>query len=349
MKPREPSGNRLLELLQATGCAEFPSLTLVDLRARDELQQTGAPGLYAYFPVTAVVSLVATMEGGDSAEVALVGREGMVGLAAVLGRMEGPAIPIVQIEGTALRTTTAELKAARAACPDFRTTLDRYTQARLIQLAQTAACNRLHPVDARLARWLLGIHDRIEGDRFRRLSHESIAQVLGVHRPTVTTALQRLQEEGVIAHEGRTLVIADRAAAERLACECYRVVRGEFDRLLRAESTDEEDTDRAAVDRAAADRAAIREIAGRLLLASIHEEEMREEAEGATRARDRLLAAAAHDLRTALGGILESCRSLAGEKHAPAHAARAIEQQAQAGLQLVKDLLDGQPAGDPSG
>lgn len=344
MKPREPSGNRLLELLQATGCAEFPSLTLVDLRARDELQQAGAPGLYAYFPVTAVVSLVATMEGGDSAEVALVGREGMVGLAAVLGRLEGPALPIVQIEGTALRTTTAELKAARAACPDFRTTLDRYTQARLIQLAQTAACNRLHAVDARLARWLLGIHDRLEGDRFR-LSHESIAQVLGVHRPTVTTALQRLQEEGVIAQEGRTLVIADRAAAERVACECYGVVRGEFDRLLRAESMDEEGADRAA----AADREAIREIAGRLLLASIHEEEMREEAEGATRERDRLLAAAAHDLRTSLGGILESCRSLAEEKHAPAHAARAIEKQAHAGLQLVKDLLDGQPAGDRSG
>lgn len=348
MKPREPSGNRLLELLQATGCAEFPALTLVDLRARDELQQAGAPGLHAYFPVTAVVSLVATMERGDSAEVALVGREGMVGLAAVLGRMEGPASPIVQIEGTALRTTTTELKAARAACPDFRTTLDRYTQARLIQVAQTAACNRLHAVDARLARWLLGIHDRIEGDRFR-LSHESIAQVLGVHRPTVTTALQRLQEEGVIAYEGRTLVIADRAAAERLACECYGVVRREFDRLLRAESTDEEGADRAAVDRAAADRAPIREIAGRLLLASIHEEEMREKAEGATRERDRLLAAAAHDLRTSLGGILESCRTLAGEKHAPADAARAIEQQAQAGLQLVRDLLHGRPAGDASG
>ena len=362
MKPPEPRGNRLLGLLEANGCAAFPAFTPVELRAHDVLQQAGAPGLYAYFPVTAVVSLVATMEGGDSAEVAVVGREGMVGLAAVLGRMDGPATPVVQIEGTALRTTTAELKAARAACPTFRTTLDHYTQARLIQVAQTAACNRLHPVDARLARWLLGIHDRIDGDRFR-LSHESMAQVLGVYRPTVTTALQRLKDEGVIGHEGRTLVIADRAAAEALACECYGVVRAEFERLLQPQAREEGEgppaparerglveraaVERREVDRVSADRVAIREIAGRLLLAGIHEQELREEADRAAREGDRLLSTAAHELQTSLTGILESCGRLTRHNGNPA--VGTIEKQARAGLQIVQDLLAERRGPDGSG
>ena len=186
------------------------------------------PAIYVYFPLAAVVSLVSTMEAGESTEVALIGREGMVGLAGILSTLESPTSAIVDIPGTALRAHTAEVKLARAAYPEVRQVLDLYTEALLIQMAQAAACNRLHSVPARLARSLLAIHQRIDGDRFV-LSQELIANMLGVHRPTVAVALQRLQELGAIRRQGRTLIVADVSMLEELACGCHQVVNREFD------------------------------------------------------------------------------------------------------------------------
>jgi signal transduction histidine kinase len=339
--------NRLLQLLTAASTAELGPVVSVQLTARELIQEPGTPTLYAYFPVTAVVSLVTTMESGASTELALVGHEGLIGLSAVLGTAGSLTSAVVQIPGIAVRLPMATLKAARAANSSVRKALDLYTEARLIQVAQTAACNRLHPVDARLARWLLAIHDRIDGDEFA-VSQEFIAEMLGVHRPTVSTAFQRLQEQHAILRRGRAIVIADRGALERFACECHRVVEREFDRLFRpalnatdvlAVSAAPRSSEREPHGTAALE--ALREIAGRLLLANIREHEAREQAEAANRTKDQFLAMVSHELRAPLNVILGWCAILtSGDDHAPKRGLEIIERNARAQLKLVEDLLD---------
>jgi signal transduction histidine kinase len=349
MRREGTSQNGLLLLLNAEARTELASLVRVQLTARDVLKEPGMPALHAYFPLTAVVSLVSTMESGASAEVALVGREGMIGLAGVLGAVEDMTSAVVQVSGAALRVPVAALKAARGASPSVRKALDLYIEARLIQTAQTAACNRLHPVEARLARWLLAIHDRIENDEFV-VAQEFIADMLGVHRPTVSTALQRFYDQGAVGRRGRAIVIADRSALEPLACECHRVLNREFERLLglRARGAEllpghapapappvEAERDSAAA------LEAMREIAGRLLVVSIREQEAREEAEAANRAKDQFLAMVSHELRTPLNAILGWCATLRARKEQPPERGlEVIERSARGQLKLVDELLD---------
>lgn len=154
MKPAAVPNNYLLDLLDVDARAAL-ALVSVQLRAGDVLHQPGTPVRYVYFPVSAVISLISMMKSGGSAEVALVGREGMVGLAGMLGTVESPTTAVVQIPGVALKTAADTLRTARLRSASVRTVMDRYTEARLIQTAQTAACNSLHSVEARLARWLL--------------------------------------------------------------------------------------------------------------------------------------------------------------------------------------------------
>ena len=286
MDPARQPGNRLIDRLDADARAALAAVP-VQLRARQVLHEPGAAAVSAYFPETAVISLVSTMQSGASAEVALVGREGMVGLAGVFGSIEGPTTAIVQVPGAALRVSAVALKAARRRFPSVRAALDLYTQARLIQTAQTAACNRLHSVEERLARWLLTVDDRIDTARFT-LSQEFMAQMLGVQRPTVSTSLQRFQEGGMVAYEGRSMVVADRAGLQRIACECYGLLRREFDRLLHVVNSP--DAGPLLPDQPAAEEQerespaaveALREVAGRLLIASIREQEAREDAQAA--------------------------------------------------------------------
>src|SRR6266545_302976 len=305
--------NYLLELLSADVRASLGSVP-VQLHARQVLHEPGMPVLYAYFPVSAVISLISTMTSGSSAEVALIGREGMAGLAGVFGTLESPTTAVVQIPGMALKVTIAELRNARLRIPSVRTMLDRYTEAQLIQTAQTAACNGLHSVEARLARWLLAIDDRIDGDQFR-LPQELMAQMLGIQRPTVSVTMQRFQHAKAIAYEGQSIVVADRSALERMACECYTVLRREFERLRR--------------------------IAGRLLIANIQEQEAREGAEAANRAKDQFLAMVSHELRAPLNVILGWCAIL--KRPDPGSMDRGLEviqHNATAQLKLVEDLLD---------
>ena len=339
------SSNHLLRLLDAEA-RDALSPVEVQLRAREVLYEPGTPALYVHFPLNAVVSIVSTMANGASTEVALVGREGLVGLATVLGTVEGTTAAVVQIPGTALRVPTLQLRSERLRRSSIRSMLDRYTEARLIQVAQTAACNRLHSVEARLARWLLAIADRIDDDHFT-LPQEFIAQMLGVHRPTVTLTLQGLRDAGTVEYHGRTLVVSDRAALERRACECYGVLRREFDRLLRS-PIEGLDTASQAIEHAAGGEPAtaatletMREISGRLLLATIREQEARDEAEAANRAKDQFLATVSHELSTPLNAILGWCAILVerpGEP--PERGLKIIQRNAQALLKLVEELFD---------
>ena len=345
MEPPTVPENRLLQLFSADARAELGPLVTVRLAARQELLIPGAPTLHAYFPLTAVVSLISTMESGASAEVALVGREGMIGLASVFGTIESQTAALVLVPGLAVRVPITALRAARADHGTVRAVLDAYTQARFIQLGQTAACNRLHRVEARLARWLLEVHERIEGDELV-VSQELIAGMLGIQRPTVSSALQGLQQDGALSRRGRTIVITSRHTLEHHACECHAVIGREFERLLTgpvppvatlpaittatARKTDATDN----VD-------ALREIAGRLLMVSLREHEAREQAETATRSRDQFLAMISHELRTPLAAILGWCATLSAYPDRPAsHGIEVIARNARAQLTLVNDLLD---------
>jgi signal transduction histidine kinase len=341
----EPRSNHLLRLLDADTRAAL-SPVAVQLRGRDVLGEPGTPALYVYFPVTAVISLVSRMEDGASAEVAVVGREGMVGLAGVLGTVEGATAAVVQIGGTALRVSTGVLRNERIRRPTVRAVLDLYTEARLIQVAQTAACNRLHSVEARLARWLLAIADRIDTEHFT-LAQEFMAQMLGIHRPTVSVALQGLRDAGVVAYRGRSVTIVDRLGLERIACECYGVLRREFERLLRAPIKHVEalpqlmQSSASRESESATALETMREISGRLLLATIRQQEARDEAEAANRAKDRFLAMVSHELRTPLNAILGWCAILMERRDdTPERGLSVIQRNAQALLKLVEELLD---------
>jgi signal transduction histidine kinase len=347
MISRQPPENRLLLLLGGGGMrAELQPLVPVDLSAREVLQQPGMPALYAYFPVTAVVSLMSTMESGASTEVALVGREGAIGLGDALGAVESPTSASVQVSGTALRMPAEALKAARRAHRAIGRVLDLYTEARLIQVAQTAACNRLHTVDARLARWLLAMHDRVEADEFV-VAQECIAEVLGVHRPTVSAAIQRFHEQRALARRGRAIVIADRWKLESLACECHRVLEATFERVFgRGADVEELWRGRPASPAHEADPdmpaslVAMRDIAGRLLVATIREQEAREAAEEANRSKDQFLAMVSHELRAPLNAILGWCGILKANEQARERGLSIIERNARAQPKLVGDLLD---------
>jgi signal transduction histidine kinase len=338
--------NDLLEGLDA-GIRAALSLVSVPLRARDVLLEPGMPTLYAYFPVSGIISLVSTMQSGAAAEVALVGREGMVGLAGVLGTLESPTTAVVQIPGTAYRVATAVLKGARLRFPLVQSVLDRYTQARLIQVAQTAACNALHRIDARLARWLLGVDHRLNGAPFT-LPQEFIAQTLGVQRPTVSTAMQRLKSSKAIAHRGRAIVVTDRTQLEQLACECHDILRREFARLrtpfadgVTRPSAGPAISSHHVARESEATLETLRQIAGRLLVANIREQEARDEADAANRARDHFLAMVSHDLRAPLNAILGWCALLrTTHPGSMAHGLDVIQHNATAQLTLVEDLLD---------
>lgn len=209
----------------------LPALEPVDLPLGKVLYESGCPLSHAYFPTTAIVSLLYVMEGGASAEIAVVGNEGVVGVALFMGGQTTPSRAVVQSGGQGFRLSARLVRHEFEQSVPVKHLLLRYTQALITQMAQTAVCNRHHSVDQQLCRWLLMSLDRLQGSELV-MTQELIANMLGVRREGVTEAAGKLQRAGVIQYHRGHITVLDRPALEQRVCECYAVVRREYLRLL---------------------------------------------------------------------------------------------------------------------
>jgi len=222
-------------LLAALSPAErerlIPHLKLVPMPLGRVLYESGDVMRHVYFPIDCIVSLLYVMEDGASAEISVVGNEGLIGIALFMGGETTPSRAIVQSAGHAYRLIGRELKEEFHRNGQMQLLLLRYTQALITQMAQTAVCNRHHSVDQQLCRWLLLSLDRLSSDKLT-MTQELIANMLGVRREGVTEAAGKLQKLGVIRYSRGQITVLDRKKMERLCCECYAVVRKETDRLL---------------------------------------------------------------------------------------------------------------------
>jgi CRP-like cAMP-binding protein len=224
--------NQILARLPAKDYKRIlPRFESVALDLKKVLYEPRSVTEYAYFPTRGVVSMVTLMEDGRGIEVATVGNEGMVGLAIVLGADRAPARFIVQVPGEALRMRANRLREEIRPDGALRALILLYHDAFLKQMSQSVACNGLHEVVQRCCRWLLMTHDRVDGNEFI-LTHEFLAQMLGVQRSTVTEVLSPLQARGLIRYHRGKVAVLDRRGLEKASCECYRAVRDEFDRLF---------------------------------------------------------------------------------------------------------------------
>lgn len=208
-----------------------PHLTVVELPLGQVIYESGDRLDYALFPTTAIVSLLYVMESGSSAEIAIVGNEGLVGIALFMGGDTMPSRAIVQSAGAGYRLKREVMREEFNRGGPMQRLLLRYTQALITQMAQTAVCNRHHSIDQQLCRWLLLSLDRLPGNKLR-MTQELIANMLGVRRAGVTAAALKLQDAGLIRYHHGSIDVLDRPGLEARACECYAVVKQEFDRLL---------------------------------------------------------------------------------------------------------------------
>jgi CRP-like cAMP-binding protein len=208
----------------------YPHLKLVPMPLGKVLYESGDPQRYVYFPTDCIVSLLYALEDGASAEIAMVGNEGMIGIALFMGGETTPSRAVVQSAGQAYRLMGPLLKEEFYRSGDVQLLLLRYTQSLITQMAQTAVCNRHHSVDQQLCRWLLLSLDRLEGNVLS-MTQELIANMLGVRREGVTEAAGRLQKRGVIRYSRGRITVLKRDKLEALCCECYAVVKKETDRL----------------------------------------------------------------------------------------------------------------------
>jgi CRP-like cAMP-binding protein len=231
-KPVEPGKNRLLAALPPSEVQRLlPTLQQISFSLGDVVYEFSAHLDYVYFPTTAIISLLYTMENGATAEMGLTGNDGVVGIALFMGGGTMPNRAVVQSAGEAVRMRAKVLQEEFAMGGKFQRLLLRYTQALITQISQTAVCNRLHSVEQQLCRWLLLSHDRLNTDELI-MTQELIADMLGVRREGVTVAAGHLQDIGAISYVRGHIQILNRQRLEETACECYRVVKDEVDRLL---------------------------------------------------------------------------------------------------------------------
>ncbi len=230
--PHVPRQNHLLSALPAEEYARLlPQLELVPMPLGKVLYESGNELHHVYFPTTAIVSLLYVMLDGASAEIAVVGNEGIIGVALFMGGETMPNRAVVQSAGHAYRLKGQLLKNEFNRSGELQHLLLRYTQALLTQMAQTAVCNRHHSLDQQLCRWLLLSLDRLSSNELV-MTQELIADMLGVRREGVTEAAGNLQRAGLIKYQRGRITALDRTGLETRACECYAVVKKEFDRLL---------------------------------------------------------------------------------------------------------------------
>jgi CRP-like cAMP-binding protein len=224
--------NKLLSVLpEAERERLYAHLEAVPMALGEVVYESGSRQQYVYFPTTSIVSLLYVMEDGASAEIAVVGNEGMVGVSLFMGGETTPSRAVVQSAGFAFRLPGLLLKREFTRAGPVQHLLLRYTQALLTQMAQTAVCNRHHSVDQQLCRWLLLSLDRLPSNKLT-MTQELIANMLGVRREGVTEAAGKLQDAGLIHYRRGHITVLDRAGLEARACECYAVVKRETDRLL---------------------------------------------------------------------------------------------------------------------
>ncbi len=224
--------NRLLNAFGDTAfSAMSPHFSEVSLTVGRVIAEPGEPVVNVVFPTSGVVSIITLLEDGESVESLTIGREGAVGLLAAFGDQRFVSRGLVQIAGAALRIGANALREAAAAHPVIRDTIMRYAQVTEAQLHQSAACNALHSIEARLCRWLLTCEDRV-GDNVLPLTQEFLAMMLGVQRTSVTSAAQTLQRRGLIEYRRGRITILDRAGLEQGACECYKTIETVYDRVF---------------------------------------------------------------------------------------------------------------------
>jgi CRP-like cAMP-binding protein len=230
--PRSPRGNRLLAALPDEDYSRLAPLLLeVEMPLGWAVYESGVVMRYVYFPTTSIVSLLYVMKNGATAQIAVTGNEGLVGVSILMGGHSTPSRALVQSPGEAYRIGAAELMREFARCGALQHLGLRYTQALITQMAQTAACNRHHSIEQQLARWLLLTLDRLNAPEVD-MTHELISNMLGIRREGVTLAVRKLRALGLIEYERGRIAVPDRSALEAHVCACYWVVRREYDRLF---------------------------------------------------------------------------------------------------------------------
>lgn len=229
---QQPVENHLLATLPGEVYERLaPHLQPISFALGGVVYESSEQMKHLYFPTTCIVSLLYSMSNGATAEMGLVGNDGVVGIALFMGGNTVPNRAVVQVAGDALKVPAPIIQAEFKLGGPCQIALLRYTQALMTQISQTAVCNRLHLVEQRLCRWLLLCHDRMPSDKIR-LTQEYIANMLGVRREGVTNAAGHLQAAGLIRYVRGHITILNRQGLEKASCECYQVVKTEFDRLL---------------------------------------------------------------------------------------------------------------------
>ncbi len=230
----KPANNLLLAALPDAELQRWsPQLEPIDLPLGQVLYESGSNLRHVYFPTSAIVSLLYVMENGASAEIAVVGNEGIVGISLFMGGESTPSRAVVQSAGRGFRLKAQLMKDEFNRAGPVMHLLLRYTQALITQMSQTAVCNRHHSLDQQLCRWLLLSLDRLQGNELV-MTQELIANMLGVRREGVTEGALKLQHAGLIKYSRGRITVLDRRGLEQRTCECYEVVKREYDRLLPA-------------------------------------------------------------------------------------------------------------------
>ncbi len=235
LKTKSTDDKQLNHLLAALPADEFDrlknDLEPVTLALGEVIYESGEQLEYLYFPTTSIISLLYIMENGSTAEIGMAGNDGLVGIALYMGGSTTPNRAVVQSAGNAFRLRSKALKFEFGMGGIFQNILLRYTQYLMTQISQTAVCNRLHTVEQQLCRWLLINHDLLQTNKLI-MTHDLIANMLGVRREGVSIAAGRLQKRDLIKYVRGTITMLDRDGLQVVACECYQVVSDEYDRLL---------------------------------------------------------------------------------------------------------------------